>query len=88
MARRGKGAACSTDSACLETLRCAEGVCTEGLKTGAECLADTDCATGFCEPFALRCGKDVRFGPEAPACMAFQPGASAQDPSALNVAGH
>jgi hypothetical protein len=88
VARRGKGAACSADSTCLESLRCADGVCTDGLAIGAPCLADTDCASAFCEPFALRCGNDVRFAPETPACLAFQPGAPAQNPSALDVAGH
>jgi hypothetical protein len=58
------------------------------LAIGAACAADADCASGFCEPFALRCGNDVRFAPETPACLAFQPGAPALNPVALDVSGH
>lgn len=72
VARAAKGAVCSADDTCLEELRCAGGVCTEGLRAADDCLADEDCEKGFCEPFAHQCSIDVRFAKGSPACLAFQ----------------
>lgn len=80
-ARAGAGAACTLASTCLETLRCANGICTDGLVIGLYCQADGDCASGFCEPFAQRCANDVRFAMGTPACQAFQPSPTPPSPS-------
>jgi hypothetical protein len=71
--RPGLGAECSPEGACLEDLRCDNGICAARLGIGFACQADGDCATGFCEPFALKCGNDVRFADTSPACQAYQP---------------
>jgi hypothetical protein len=81
VARAGIGAACSAESACLENLRCANGACADGLAIGLVCQKDEDCASGFCEPYAHKCGNDIRFAPETPACLAFQPSTTVQNPS-------
>jgi hypothetical protein len=72
VAKASKGVACTSDESCLEALRCTGGVCADGLGVGFACLADEDCATGFCEPFALKCGSDIRFASGSPACQAYQ----------------
>jgi hypothetical protein len=88
VAKASKGALCTSDESCLEALRCSAGVCADALGVGYACLADEDCATGFCEPFALKCGADIRFAPGSPACLAFQaPTAAAPAPAAAADAG-
>jgi hypothetical protein len=72
-ARPGLGAFCDAGIACLEDLRCANGVCTTRLSIGMACQDDGECASGFCEPFALKCGADVRFAEGTSACLAYQP---------------
>ena len=72
-ARPGLGAMCSPEVACLEDLRCDGGICADGLAIGVACQNDGDCASGFCEPFASKCGTDVRFANGTPACQAYQP---------------
>jgi len=72
-ARPGLGAICSPEVACLEDLRCDSGLCTDRLAIGLACQNDGDCASGFCEPFASKCGTDVRFADGTPACQAYQP---------------
>jgi hypothetical protein len=72
VAKASKGTPCTSDESCLEALRCAGGVCADGLGVGYACQADENCATGFCEPYALKCGADIRFAPGSPACQAFQ----------------
>jgi hypothetical protein len=72
-ARPGLGAVCSTEVACLEDLRCYNGICADRLAIGLACQDDGDCASGFCEPFASKCGTDVRFADGTPACQAYQP---------------
>jgi hypothetical protein len=71
--RLGFGGACSATVPCLENLRCdrAAAMCTTLLADSSPCLSDSDCASGFCEPFALRCSHDVRFASGTPACIAF-----------------
>jgi hypothetical protein len=83
-ARPGLAAVCSPDIPCLEDLRCDSGICTDRLAIGLACQDDGDCASGFCEPFASKCGTDVRFAAGTPACQAYQPNSStpvAQDAS-------
>jgi hypothetical protein len=71
--RPGLGAFCSASVPCLEDLRCDEtGVCAARLPFGTVCQSDGDCASRFCEPFALKCGQDVRFADGSPACLAYQ----------------
>jgi hypothetical protein len=65
------GAACSETVPCLESLRCAGGLCITQLGIGEVCAADLDCATNFCEPYALRCAEDVRFANGSAACLAL-----------------
>ncbi len=73
--RLGFGGACSATVPCLENLRCdlsgAVGMCSTLFTDSSPCLSDGDCASGFCEPFALRCSHDVRFASGTPACTAF-----------------
>lgn len=73
VARANKGAACAGDDSCLEALRCAGGVCVEGLGPADDCQADVDCASGFCDPFVHKCGNAIRFSEGGSACKAFQP---------------
>lgn len=70
--RGAKGAVCADDDTCAETLRCMGGVCTDSEGPGRPCQVDTDCSTGFCEPFALLCSNDVRFAYGTPACQAYK----------------
>jgi hypothetical protein len=58
-------------SPCIETLRCAGGLCVDLLDFGAVCASDTDCASGFCEPYAAQCANDIRFAKGTPACIAM-----------------
>lgn len=62
-------AACSPTVPCLESLRCAGGLCVSQLDMGELCTADQDCATGFCEPYIGRCAADVRFAYGSPTCL-------------------
>jgi hypothetical protein len=71
-ARPGLGAVCSEEVPCIENLRCDNGICADRLAIGFACQDDGECASGFCEPFALKCGADVRFAPGTPACQAYQ----------------
>jgi hypothetical protein len=71
-ARPGLGAACSEEVPCVENLRCNNGTCADRLVTGFACQDDGECASGFCEPFALKCGTDVRFAEGNLACQAYQ----------------
>jgi hypothetical protein len=73
--RPGLDAACD-GVPCLEELRCDSGVCVARLLTGTACQSDGDCESRFCEPFALRCGADVRFANGTAACQAYQSGGS------------
>ncbi len=57
----GLGGACSAANPCLESLRCAGGICSVQLDIGGACSVDQDCSSGFCEPYALKCAQDVRF---------------------------
>jgi hypothetical protein len=63
---------CNVGVPCLEDLRCVGGICTDRLAIGFDCQGDGDCASGFCEPFVLKCGTALRFAPETPACLAYQ----------------
>jgi hypothetical protein len=74
--RVAAGGACDAHRPCLESLRCVAGLCVERLAVGVTCETDGDCASGFCEPFALCCGSDVRFAPNSFACQAYQSGAT------------
>jgi hypothetical protein len=65
------GAACNDSMPCLESLRCASGVCAVQLGVGLACSVDQDCATGFCEPYAQLCADDVRFANKSAACVAM-----------------
>lgn len=73
--RPGFGGACGAAVPCLENLRCdlstGIGMCTTLLADSSPCLADGDCASGFCEPFAFKCSHDVRFASGTPACTTF-----------------
>jgi hypothetical protein len=71
--RIGYGGACSDTVPCLENLRCdrADHICTTLLTWSAVCEADSDCETGFCEPYARKCSDDVRFASGTPACENF-----------------
>jgi hypothetical protein len=60
-----------TVAPCIETLRCAAGVCVARLGIGEACAADSDCSSGFCEPFAARCAEDIRFANGSAACRAM-----------------
>jgi hypothetical protein len=78
-ARPGLGALCSEEVACVENLRCDNGICADRLDIGFVCQNDGECASSFCEPFALKCGTGVRFAEGTSACQAYQP------PSAVPV---
>lgn len=65
-------AACDESTPCQESLRCAGGLCVEALPLGEACVADQDCATRFCEPYAAKCATDVRFANGSAACTAMQ----------------
>jgi hypothetical protein len=58
-------------SPCLESLRCAAGVCVARLDIAAACTGDGDCASGFCEPYAHQCAEDIRFANHSAACVAM-----------------
>jgi hypothetical protein len=73
-ARPGLGEVCTDQIVCLEDLRCEGGVCTDRLPIGVSCQDDNECASNFCEPFERKCGADVRFAPESPACQAYSAG--------------
>lgn len=62
---------CSDTVPCLETLRCAGGLCVAQLGLGELCAVDQDCSTGFCDPYAKRCAGDLRFANGTPSCQAF-----------------
>jgi len=70
--RNSANSACDGTAPCMETLRCASGVCTARLAIGLSCEMDSDCSSGFCEPFAQKCGTDVRFADGTPACQAYE----------------
>jgi hypothetical protein len=70
-ARPGLAAACSATTPCLETLRCAAGICVAQLELGNPCTTDQDCSTGLCEPYAHKCADDVRYAQGTPACQAM-----------------
>lgn len=72
-ARSGLGAVCSPEVSCVENLRCDNGICADRLAIGLACQADGECASAFCEPFAMKCGTGVRFAEESSACKAYQP---------------
>jgi hypothetical protein len=65
------GLACNESAPCLETLRCSGGACAAQLGFGELCTVDQDCASGLCEPYALKCADDVRFADRTPACAAM-----------------
>jgi hypothetical protein len=58
-------------SPCLETLRCASGLCVDRLAIGEACVSDADCAGDFCEPYAAKCANDIRFANGTAACIAL-----------------
>ena len=60
-----------TVSPCVESLRCAAGLCVSRLDTGLPCATDDDCTSGFCEPYAGLCAADVRFANGSAACAAM-----------------
>jgi len=70
--RPDSGASCGAGIPCLEDLRCSNGACVERLAGGSDCQTDGDCASRFCEPFALKCGADIRFANGSAACQAYQ----------------
>ncbi len=69
--RQGPQGGCTADIPCLEDLRCAAGLCLPKLGIGEACTAHSDCTTGFCEPYLLKCTNDIRFGPSSPVCIAM-----------------
>jgi hypothetical protein len=58
-------------SPCLESLRCAAGVCVARLAIAEPCASNVDCASGFCEPYAYLCAEDIRFANHSAACVAM-----------------
>ena len=64
--------ACDDSTPCLESLRCAGGLCVDALPTGEICGMDQDCSTHFCEPYAGKCATDLRFANGSAACVAMQ----------------
>jgi hypothetical protein len=68
----GVNSACNTDVPCLESLRCHDGLCVSRLLIGEPCLFHHDCASNFCEPYAVKCANDVRFANGSAACLALQ----------------
>jgi hypothetical protein len=68
--KMGLAAAC--DSApCLESLRCAGGICVSQFDIGEACTAGQECSTGFCEPYAHLCADYVGFAIHSAACQAM-----------------
>lgn len=66
------GTVCSDALPCLESLRCAAGVCSVRLGVGLDCSVDGDCDSGlFCEPYAKKCATDIRFANGSAACAAM-----------------
>lgn len=61
---------CDDATPCLESLRCSANACTARLEIALPCASDGDCASGFCEPYALKCANDIRFASGTPACIA------------------
>jgi hypothetical protein len=59
---------------CAEVLRCVGEVCIQQLGIGETCAGHQDCASGFCEPYALKCGEDLRFANGSAACIAISGG--------------
>jgi hypothetical protein len=68
--KAGLQVSCAT-TPCLETLRCAGGVCVARLGMVEACTGNDDCTTGFCEPYALKCAEDIRFANGTAACLAM-----------------
>jgi hypothetical protein len=69
-AKVGAQGACAA-SPCLETLRCAGGICMARLGLAESCASNDDCTSGFCEPFAGKCAEDIRFANGTAACIAM-----------------
>jgi len=64
--------AAACDSApCLESLRCAGGICVSQFDIGEACTAGQECSTGFCEPYAHLCADYVGFAIHSAACQAM-----------------
>jgi len=58
-------------SPCLESLRCVGSVCSVRLGTGESCQSDSECTSGFCEPYLGKCASDIRFASGSAACIAM-----------------
>jgi hypothetical protein len=70
-AKVGAQGHCDDATPCLESLRCSANVCAARLEIALPCATDGDCASGFCEPYALKCANDIRFASGTPACSAM-----------------
>ena len=70
VAKAGLGGACD-GTPCVESLRCAGGVCAAQLGIGVDCAVDQDCTSRLCEPYAHKCAEDIRFANGSAACIAI-----------------
>ncbi|HXT99874.1 MAG TPA: hypothetical protein VN903_02715 [Polyangia bacterium] len=74
MPRGPSGASCDSTTPCLESLRCAGGICTDRLPSASACTSSDDCAPAapFCDPFANnRCDAGLSFSVGSPSCADY-----------------
>jgi len=75
------GAMCSPATPCLESLRCAAGLCTDQVGPGGPCTGSSDCgaAAPYCDPYASSiCTVGLTFATGASDCTLFK-GAAVPD---------
>ncbi len=81
--RQDKGAACSVDVPCIEKFQCSGGACMDLLNDGTDCTVDTQCSSGYCNPYgSRRCAAGLSFSPDSPSCLAYMGALTSQDAGA------
>jgi hypothetical protein len=73
---------CAISTPCMEDLRC-RTTCVRRLDTGAPCLEDDDCLSGYCNRYVSNrtCGVGLTFSAESPSCFAYLGGPDGGTPS-------
>jgi hypothetical protein len=74
MAKGASGETCDGNKPCLESLRCAAGVCTDRVASAGSCGSNDDCAAAapYCDPSAgNKCDMGLLFAPNASSCADF-----------------
>ena len=71
-----KSLACNVNQPCMPQYRCAEGICVDGMPLMAACSSDSECASGYCNPYPLTgsprtCAPGLNFGFNSPSCQVY-----------------